>query len=619
MIENQGFLRRHLTPSKITFIVLFHGLHIGLFVLGWIKQADDIRLAGLNTLTFSVWISRGAGLALSLDVALLPLAMCRNILRWVRPKVRWIPLDESQWFHRQVAYAMLFFTIVHVCAHYVNFFNVEKNQLRPATAVQVHYADAGGITGHVMLLCMLLMYTTAHAKIRQQSYETFWYTHHLFIPFLLAMYTHATGCFVRDSTDPYSPFAGANFWNHCIGYEGWRWELWGGGFYLIERIYREIRARRETEIMRVVRHPYDAMEIQFRKPSMKYKAGQWLFINVPSVSKGQWHPFTITSCPFDPYISIHVRQVGDWTRALGDALGTGSTQSKELDGLDPMGMYEIALQNGQEMPKIRIDGPFGAPAEDVSCALLSGPAFKAHADNPVQVFDNEIAVLIGTGIGVTPWAAILKNIWHLRNSPNPPRRLRRVEFIWVCRDTTSFEWFQTLLSSLEEQSSAAASVPGSEGPEFLRIHTYLTQRLDSNTAQNIVLNSVGSAKDPLTELRSRTNFGRPDFKKVLVAMREGIMDQTYMGGLESTLRTNVGVYFCGPNAAARDIKKACSAATCADVHFSFWKEQFSFPRAAESSTHGPVPISWTKSLGVGGISIASGESFPYHTQATSKP
>lgn len=30
-----------------------------------------------------------------------------------------------------------------------------------------------------MLLIMLLMYTTAHKKIRQQCFEAFWYTHHL--------------------------------------------------------------------------------------------------------------------------------------------------------------------------------------------------------------------------------------------------------------------------------------------------------------------------------------------------------------------------------------------------------------------------------------------------------
>lgn len=404
-----------------------------------------------------------------------------------------------------------------------------------------------------MLFCMLLMFTTAHARIRQQSYETFWYTHHLFIPFLLALYTHATGCFVRDSKNPYSPFAGSPFWNHCLGYEGWRWELWGGGIYLAERIYREISSRRPTQITKVIRHPYDALEIQFTKPSMKYKAGQWLLLNVPDVSTTQWHPFTITSCPFDDYVSIHVRQVGDFTRALGDALGAGPSQAKEYDALDPMGMYEIALQNCQAMPAIRIDGPYGAPAEDV--------------------FDNEIAVLIGTGIGVTPWASILKNIYNQRAGPNPPTRLRRVEFIWVCKDTTSFEWFQTLLSSLEAQSLDAASGAGA-GPEFLRIHTYLTQRLDIDTTTNIVLNSVGSIVDPLTELRSRTNFGRPDFKRLFTAMRDGILDGTYIGGLEGTLKTDVGVYFCGPNAAARDIRRATKEAGGKDVRFRFWKEHF---------------------------------------------
>jgi NADPH oxidase len=363
------------------------------------------------------------------------------------------------------------------------------------------------------------------------------------------MYTHATGCFVRDSVDPYSPFAGKPFWEHCIGYEGWRWELWGGGLYMCERLWREIRSRRETEITSVIKHPYDVVEIQFAKPSMKYKAGQWLFLQVPSVSRQQWHPFTITSAPQDPYISVHVRQVGDFTRALADALGAGNAQAKDYEGLDPRGMYEVALQNGQEMPRLKIDGPFGAPAEDV--------------------FDNEVAVLIGTGVGVTPWASVLKNIWYIRNSPNPPKRLRRVEFIWVCKDISSFEWFQNLLAELERQQPQ-------DGVEFLKIHTYLTQKLDIDTTNNIVMNSVGAELDPMTALNARMNFGRPDFKAFLTDMRNGIIDQSYLGGIESDLKTKVGVYFCGPSAAARQIKNACNVASNADVKFKFWKEQYVF-------------------------------------------
>ncbi|KIX94861.1 uncharacterized protein Z520_09551 [Fonsecaea multimorphosa CBS 102226] len=550
-------LKSHFAPSKIVFYILWWGFHWGIFAIGWWKQASDPRLAGLNTLTFSVWMSRGAGLVLSVDVMLILLPMCRNLMRFLRPKFRWLPLDETQWFHRQCAYALLLFSTVHVTAHYVNFFNVEKNQIRPETAIQIHYTQPGGITGHIMLLCMLLMYTTAHHKIRQQSFETFWYTHHLFIPFLLALYTHAVGCFVRDTAEPFSPFAGKIFWTHCLGYEGWRWELWSGGLYLFERLWREVRARRETKITKVVRHPYDAMEIQFQKPSMKYKAGQWLFINIPAVSGQQWHPFTITSCPFDPYISVHVRQVGDWTKAVGDALGCGPAQSKEFDDLDKEGIYEIALRQDQEMPAIRVDGPYGAPAEDV--------------------FDNEIAVLIGTGIGVTPWASVLKHIYNIRAGPNPPRRLKRVEFLWVTRSVESFEWFQTLLTSLERQSAEAAEHVG--GPEFLRIHTYLTQRVDANTAANIYLNTVGNAVDPLTTLRTKTQFGRPDFKRLFGAMRDGLMDQTYLDvGKESSItaqmKATVGVYFCGPSAAAREIKTACKATSNDLVKFRFWKEHF---------------------------------------------
>ena len=98
--------------------------------------------------------------------------------------------------------------------------------------------------------------------------------------------------------------------------------------------------------------------------------------------------------------------------------------------------------------------------------------------------------------------------------------------------------------------------------------------MDADMAQNIVLNSVGAEKDPLTELSSRTNFGRPDFNRLLVAMREGILNQSYMKGLNGGSKTKVGVYFCGPNTVARDIRKACKEATVDEVKFKFWKEHY---------------------------------------------
>ena len=142
------------------------------------------------------------------------------------------------------------------------------------------------------------------------------------------------------------------------------------------------------------------MEIQFRKPSFRYTPGQWIFMNVPAVSGWQWHPFTITSAPTDPFVSVHIRQVGDFTKRLGQVLGTQAIAAG----------VENAFVNGRNMPTLRVDGPFGAPAEDV--------------------LDNEIAVLVGAGIGVTPWASVLKHILSQFKTAHPPQRLRRVEFIW---------------------------------------------------------------------------------------------------------------------------------------------------------------------------------------------
>jgi NADPH oxidase len=237
---------------------------------------------------------------------------------------------------------------------------------------------------------------------------------------MIALYSHATGCFVRDSVLPdYIPTFPFYSTEHCLGYLSWRFIIWAGILYFGERMYRIIRARRATSIEKVLLHPSGAMEVRFKKESMKYKAGQWLFLNCPEISRFQWHPvshvddrgsnpandqFTISSAPEDPYISVHIRQIGDFTQALGTRLGAPEPaqqlvqphfDEKKRDscrsvdsisaGQGSLGrrgeFVEIAPSLGMGMPKIRVDGPYGAPAEDV--------------------FQSEVAVLVGAGIGVT--------------------------------------------------------------------------------------------------------------------------------------------------------------------------------------------------------------------------
>ena len=126
--------------------------------------------------------------------------------------------------------------------------------------------------------------------------------------------------------------------------------------------------------------------------------------------------------------------------ALAAAVGCSFDQGSEKSGAERSAVVGIDQKASnidvdpslrKILPRVFIDGPFGSASEDV--------------------FKYEIAVLVGAGIGVTPFAAILKSIWYRMNYPQQKTRLRKVYFFWVCRDFGSFEWFRSLLMAIEAQ------------------------------------------------------------------------------------------------------------------------------------------------------------------------
>ena len=119
--------------------------------------------------------------------------------------------------------------------------------------------------------------------------------------------------------------------------------------------------------------------------------------------------------------------------------------------------------------------------------------------------------------------------------------LRRVEFIWINRESSAFSWFGDLLRELEETQ---------HDPNFLRISIYLTQKLNQDDLYNIALNDAGAEYDAITSLRSRTMFGRPNFPQIFGSVRDSIEAGSYLPGRESSLKTKVGVFYCGPGGAS---------------------------------------------------------------------
>jgi respiratory burst oxidase len=89
--------------------------------------------------------------------------------------------------------------------------------------------------------------------------------------------------------------------------------LYGG-----ERTLRYFRSGSySVRLLKVAIYPGNVLTLQMSKPTQfRYKSGQYMFVQCPAVSPFEWHPFSITSAPEDDYISIHIRQLGDWTQEL---------------------------------------------------------------------------------------------------------------------------------------------------------------------------------------------------------------------------------------------------------------------------------------------------------------
>lgn len=82
-------------------------------------------------------------------------------------------------------------------------------------------------------------------------------------------------------------------------------------------------------MLQVVMHPSKTLELQMKKKGFHMEVGQYVFIQCPSVSRLEWHPFTLTSAPEEDYFSAHIRIVGDWTQALYEACVGDPTQPQE--------------------------------------------------------------------------------------------------------------------------------------------------------------------------------------------------------------------------------------------------------------------------------------------------
>ncbi|KPP64420.1 NADPH oxidase 4-like, partial [Scleropages formosus] len=437
--------------------------------------------------------------------------------------------------------------LVHVSAHLANVysFSLLYSEEFPSLNIARHKGEwcvcfaVPGVTGVLLVFILFLMFTASVC-----SYEIFWYTHNLFVVFYMVLLVHVAGGALKYQTnvEDHPPGCLGSNWTggsdnvcraepHFQAHFPQTW-LWVSGplcLYCAERLYRYVRSCGRVTVESVVKHPCGVVEVRMLKSGFTARPGQYIVLNCPSVSSFECHPFTLTTCPTgtEATFGIHMRVLGDWTERFvelllsEDSTGTETlpvvqrrTYPKPGVGGLGVGIPPPPLTGSSLTPRPRfyVDGPFGSSSEDV--------------------FNYEVSLCVAGGIGVTPFAGVLRALmgdWQ-------HYKLRRLYFVWVCRELGSFYWFADLLCGLHQKLH--------KSEDKLNLLFFVM-------FQNL-------AERQYQALSARLQVGRPRWPELL----------------DDIGNKRVGVFCCGPKGISKALHQLCNSGRSCGTTFEYNKESF---------------------------------------------
>ncbi|BFI31287.1 ferric-chelate reductase [Marchantia polymorpha subsp. ruderalis] len=291
------------------------------------------------------------GVAAVIPFALLwfPVSRGSPILRFTG-----VPFERAVKYHTWLGMLTIWLLAAHgLC--FIVFFSFGLHE--PKIILHWHGQGVAIVPGWIALAAGLMMFVTALERVRRKSFDIFFTVHHLYLVFLVFFVFHVAA-FVHYYVAPVLLF-------------------------FLDRFFRMVQSRRKVDVLSARILPSGAMELKFSKPSsLNYYPLSFLYVLFPSVSRFEWHPFSVASSPLDDtnQISIYIKPLGGYTKNLHSVL-VNSNKSKEAGMLVCPFSFKLALE-----------GPYG----DESSFYLKYRSL----------------VLVAGGIGITPFLAILRDILH---------------------------------------------------------------------------------------------------------------------------------------------------------------------------------------------------------------
>uniref|UniRef100_A0A8B9Y5Q6 NAD(P)H oxidase (H2O2-forming) n=1 Tax=Bos mutus grunniens TaxID=30521 RepID=A0A8B9Y5Q6_BOSMU len=498
--------RRH-----IGCLAVFYAIAGGLFLERAYYYAFAAHHKGItDTTRVGIILSRGTAASISFMFSYILLTMCRNLITFLRETFlnRYVPFDAAVDFHRLIASTAIVLTVLHSAGHVVNVYLFSISPLS-------------------VLSCLFPgLFHDNGSEFPQKYYWWFFQTVPgltgvMLLLILAIMYIFASRHFRRCS------FRG--FWlTHHLYILLYVLLIIHGSFALIQlprfHIFFLVPALIYVgdKLVSLSRKKVEVTHLEFQRPQgFEYKSGQWVRIACLALGTTEYHPFTLTSAPHEETLSLHIRAAGPWTTRLREIYSPPTDDSCA------------------KYPKLYLDGPFG----------------EGHQ----EWHKFEVSVLVGGGIGVTPFASILKDL-VFKSSVSCQVFCKKIYFIWVTRTQRQFEWLADIIREVEEN----------DRQDLVSVHIYITQlaeKFDLRTTMLYICERHFQKvlnRSLFTGLRSVTHFGRPPFEAFFNSLQK----------VHPQVR-KIGVFSCGPPGMTKNVEKACQLINRQDrTHFSHHYENF---------------------------------------------
>ncbi|XP_077981859.1 NADPH oxidase 5-like [Glandiceps talaboti] len=236
----------------------------------------------------NIWliIAKGCGQSLNFNSAFIVTLMLRKCLTQLRSTKlgQLLPLDHHIAFHKLVGWVIVVLSAIHAASHLVNLDLQWSSNLC-------------NISGGILVSLLVIIVVCSLPFIRRRGYfQVFYWTHQLFFAWWICLILHSPSF--------------------------WIWMLLPATLYVAERIFRLKKMRQayhgNTYIKQGHVLPSKVIQLEIQRPPyFHFKPGDYISINIPSIARHEWHPFTISSAPEQlGTLSLHIRAVGHWTKRL---------------------------------------------------------------------------------------------------------------------------------------------------------------------------------------------------------------------------------------------------------------------------------------------------------------